>query len=100
MVVLLQLLAEDASLRRFKSHKKGVHRLKRIGDVLTVVVVAGMGKLFLLNDQFLFVNHLVDYRMNLNLLVTDKVFRDSLLLLLSIFFRSRKAADGNISLFF
>lgn len=35
------LLAEDASLRRFKSHKKGVHRLKRIGDVLTVVVVAG-----------------------------------------------------------
>ncbi|CAL9247248.1 unnamed protein product [Arabidopsis halleri] len=35
------LLAEDSSLRRFKSHKKGVHRLKRIGDVLTVVVVAG-----------------------------------------------------------
>ncbi|KAL1187942.1 Succinate dehydrogenase subunit 7A [Cardamine amara subsp. amara] len=35
------LLAEDASLRRFKSHKKGMHRLKKIGDVLTVVVVAG-----------------------------------------------------------
>ncbi|KAF8037147.1 hypothetical protein BT93_B0152 [Corymbia citriodora subsp. variegata] len=26
---------------RFKSHKKGVKRLKRIGDVLTIVVVAG-----------------------------------------------------------
>ncbi|KFK27987.1 hypothetical protein AALP_AA8G457000 [Arabis alpina] len=35
------LLAEDSALRRFKSHKKGVHRLKKIGDVLTVVVVAG-----------------------------------------------------------
>ncbi|VVB17721.1 unnamed protein product [Arabis nemorensis] len=34
------LLAEDAALKRFKSHKKGVHRLKKIGDVLTVVVVA------------------------------------------------------------
>ncbi|XP_010482056.1 PREDICTED: succinate dehydrogenase subunit 7A, mitochondrial-like [Camelina sativa] len=36
------LFAEDASLRRFKSHKKGLHRLKRVGDVLTVVVIAGM----------------------------------------------------------
>ncbi|OMO77526.1 hypothetical protein CCACVL1_14990 [Corchorus capsularis] len=35
------LLAEDPSLRRFKSHKKGVARVKRIGDVLTIVVVAG-----------------------------------------------------------
>ncbi|XP_010550634.1 PREDICTED: succinate dehydrogenase subunit 7A, mitochondrial-like [Tarenaya hassleriana] len=35
------LLAEDAALRRFKSHKKGVHRVKKIGDVLTIVVVAG-----------------------------------------------------------
>ncbi|ESQ45784.1 hypothetical protein EUTSA_v10010853mg [Eutrema salsugineum] len=35
------LLAEDGALRRFKSHKKGVHQLKRIGDVLTVIVVAG-----------------------------------------------------------
>ncbi|CAD5335644.1 unnamed protein product [Arabidopsis thaliana] len=35
------LLAEDSALKRFKSHKKSVHKLKRIGDVLTVVVVAG-----------------------------------------------------------
>ncbi|XAR72647.1 Succinate dehydrogenase (ubiquinone) [Bertholletia excelsa] len=35
------LLAEDPSLKRFKSHKKGVRRIKRIGDVLTIVVVAG-----------------------------------------------------------
>jgi hypothetical protein len=34
-------LAEDSALKRFKSHKKSVHKLKRIGDVLTVVVVAG-----------------------------------------------------------
>ncbi|KAG5522895.1 hypothetical protein RHGRI_034892 [Rhododendron griersonianum] len=34
------LLAEDPSLKRFKSHKKSVWRLKRIGDVLTIVVVA------------------------------------------------------------
>lgn len=38
----LQLLADDPALRRFKSHKKSVWRLKRIGDVLTIVVVAGM----------------------------------------------------------
>ncbi|XVE54914.1 hypothetical protein DITRI_Ditri03aG0120300 [Diplodiscus trichospermus] len=35
------LLAKDPSLRRFKSYKKSVWRLKRIGDVLTIVVVAG-----------------------------------------------------------
>ncbi|KAL3642470.1 Succinate dehydrogenase subunit 7A, mitochondrial [Castilleja foliolosa] len=35
------LLAEDPSLKRFKSHKKTVSRLKKVGDVLTVVVVAG-----------------------------------------------------------
>ncbi|XP_022735756.1 succinate dehydrogenase subunit 7A, mitochondrial-like [Durio zibethinus] len=35
------LLAEDPSLRRFNSYKKSVRRLKRIGDVLTIVVVAG-----------------------------------------------------------
>ncbi|KAG7535201.1 hypothetical protein ISN45_Aa08g026680 [Arabidopsis thaliana x Arabidopsis arenosa] len=35
------LLAEDSALKRFKSHKKSVHKLKRIGDVFTVVVVAG-----------------------------------------------------------
>ncbi|KAH7857449.1 hypothetical protein Vadar_012842 [Vaccinium darrowii] len=35
------LLAADPSLNWFKSHKKSVWRLKRIGDVLTIVVVAG-----------------------------------------------------------
>jgi len=38
-------LAEDSALKRFKSHKKSVHKLKRIGDVLTVVVVAGKNTL-------------------------------------------------------
>nr|DAD31033.1 TPA_asm: hypothetical protein HUJ06_009884 [Nelumbo nucifera] len=36
------LLKEDPALKWFKSHKKSVWRLKRIGDVLTIVVVAGM----------------------------------------------------------
>ncbi|XP_017420764.1 succinate dehydrogenase subunit 7B, mitochondrial isoform X4 [Vigna angularis] len=35
------LLAEDSILKPFKSYKKSVKQLKRIGDVLTVVVVAG-----------------------------------------------------------
>ncbi|KAA8542637.1 hypothetical protein F0562_023864 [Nyssa sinensis] len=35
------LLAEDPALKQFKSHKRGVWRLKRIGDVLTIIVVAG-----------------------------------------------------------
>ncbi|KAL7115193.1 hypothetical protein ACP275_04G170500 [Erythranthe tilingii] len=35
------LLAEDSSLKRFKSPKKSVRRLKIVGDALTVVVVAG-----------------------------------------------------------
>ncbi|GKU88798.1 hypothetical protein SLEP1_g3019 [Rubroshorea leprosula] len=35
------LLAADPALSRFKSHKKGVKTIKRIGDVLTIVVVAG-----------------------------------------------------------
>ncbi|KAF5749469.1 succinate dehydrogenase subunit 7B mitochondrial-like isoform X1 [Tripterygium wilfordii] len=35
------LLAEDPALKRFKSHKKTVRGLKRVGDVLTIVVVAG-----------------------------------------------------------
>nr|GLL22326.1 calmodulin-binding protein 60 A-like isoform X3 [Ipomoea trifida] len=34
------LLADDSSLRRFKSNTKSVRTLKRVGDVLTVVVVA------------------------------------------------------------
>ncbi|OIW20086.1 hypothetical protein TanjilG_00577 [Lupinus angustifolius] len=36
-----QLLAEDSALKPFKSYKKSVKQLKRIGDVLTIVVVAG-----------------------------------------------------------
>ncbi|GAV71005.1 hypothetical protein CFOL_v3_14499 [Cephalotus follicularis] len=35
------LLAPDPALKRFKSHKKDVKLIRRIGDVLTVVVVAG-----------------------------------------------------------
>ncbi|KAL1818413.1 hypothetical protein DCAR_0414577 [Daucus carota subsp. sativus] len=35
------LLAPDPALDRFKSYKKSVKRVKKIGDVLTVVVVAG-----------------------------------------------------------
>ncbi|XP_030937609.1 succinate dehydrogenase subunit 7A, mitochondrial [Quercus robur] len=35
------LLAEDPALKRFKSHKKSVNAVKRMGDVLTIVVVAG-----------------------------------------------------------
>ncbi|XP_027124655.1 succinate dehydrogenase subunit 7B, mitochondrial-like [Coffea arabica] len=35
------LLAEDPALKQFKSHKKSVKRIKRVGDVLTIVVVAG-----------------------------------------------------------
>jgi len=40
--ILSQLLAEDSILKPFKSYKKSVKQLRRIGDVLTVVVVAGM----------------------------------------------------------
>ncbi|XP_074284450.1 succinate dehydrogenase subunit 7A, mitochondrial-like [Silene latifolia] len=35
------LLAKDPALSKFKSHKQGVKRIKRFGDVLTVIVVAG-----------------------------------------------------------
>ncbi|XP_055831262.1 40S ribosomal protein S18-like isoform X3 [Solanum dulcamara] len=35
------LLAADPFLKRFKSHKQSVRILKRVGDVLTIVVVAG-----------------------------------------------------------
>ena len=34
-------MAEDPALKRFKSHKKSVNTVKRMGDVLTLVVVAG-----------------------------------------------------------
>ncbi|XP_050242777.1 succinate dehydrogenase subunit 7A, mitochondrial-like, partial [Quercus robur] len=36
------LLAEDPALKCFKSHKKSVNAVKRMGDVLTLVVVAVM----------------------------------------------------------
>ncbi|KAK4402368.1 Succinate dehydrogenase subunitB, mitochondrial [Sesamum angolense] len=39
-ISVFQLLAEDPSLKRFKSHKKSLRRLKTVGDVLTIVVVA------------------------------------------------------------
>ncbi|CAK8566801.1 unnamed protein product [Lathyrus sativus] len=35
------LLAEDSALKPFKSYKQSVKRLRKIGDVLTIVVVAG-----------------------------------------------------------
>ncbi|PIA40371.1 hypothetical protein AQUCO_02500219v1 [Aquilegia coerulea] len=35
------LLLEDPVLNQFKSHKRNVHGLKRMGDVLAVVVAAG-----------------------------------------------------------
>nr|ACU16491.1 unknown [Glycine max] len=35
------LLAEDATLKPFKSYKKSVKQLRKIGNALTVVVVAG-----------------------------------------------------------
>ncbi|WCJ25630.1 Succinate dehydrogenase subunit 7B mitochondrial [Euphorbia peplus] len=35
------LLAEHPSLKRFKSNKKGIRMVKRVGDLLTIVVVAG-----------------------------------------------------------
>ncbi|CAM8939871.1 unnamed protein product [Rhodiola kirilowii] len=35
------LLAEDPALTRFKSHKKDVRRIKKVGDLLTIIVVAG-----------------------------------------------------------
>ncbi|PIA62210.1 hypothetical protein AQUCO_00200302v1 [Aquilegia coerulea] len=35
------LLEQDPTLKRFKSYKNSVRTLKRVGDVLTIVVVAG-----------------------------------------------------------
>ncbi|KAM7277300.1 hypothetical protein ACFE04_019166 [Oxalis oulophora] len=35
------LLSSSPYLARFKSHKKSVQNIKRIGDVLTILVVAG-----------------------------------------------------------
>nr|VDD56318.1 unnamed protein product [Brassica oleracea] len=36
------LLAENDALRRFKSHKRGMRQLKRVGDVITDVVAEGV----------------------------------------------------------
>ncbi|CAJ2651907.1 succinate dehydrogenase subunit 7B, mitochondrial-like [Trifolium pratense] len=35
------LLAEDSALKPFKSYKQSVKKLRKVGDVLTIVVVAG-----------------------------------------------------------
>ncbi|CAO2826703.1 unnamed protein product [Amaranthus hypochondriacus] len=35
------LLEKDSALSRFKSYKQGAKRIRRVGDVLTVIVVAG-----------------------------------------------------------
>lgn len=40
--ITLQLLAEDSALKPFKSYKQSVKKLRKFGDVLTIVVVAGM----------------------------------------------------------
>lgn len=37
-----QLLEKDSALSRFKSYKQGAKRIRRVGDVLTVIVVAGL----------------------------------------------------------
>lgn len=49
-------MAEDPSLRKYKSHKKTVRRLKRVGDVLTIVVVAGNADAYVGNLIGLFSN--------------------------------------------
>ncbi|KAD2806020.1 hypothetical protein E3N88_39397 [Mikania micrantha] len=40
-LVTLQLLAKDPALERFKSYRKGASRIRRVGDYLTIAVVAG-----------------------------------------------------------
>ncbi|KAL2935979.1 Succinate dehydrogenase subunit 7B mitochondrial [Bienertia sinuspersici] len=35
------LLEKDSALSRFKSSNQGVKRIKKIGDVLSIIVVAG-----------------------------------------------------------
>lgn len=44
-------MAEDSALKPFKSYNNSVKQLRRIGDVLTVVVVAGMVSFNLAFDQ-------------------------------------------------
>ena len=56
----MQLLAEDPALKRFKSHKKSVNAVKRMGDVLTLVVVAG--KRFKISS--IFEEYMVDMKSN------------------------------------
>lgn len=38
----IQLLEEDHALKRFKSYKHNLKRVSKIGDILTIVVVAGI----------------------------------------------------------
>ncbi|CAN0903277.1 Succinate dehydrogenase subunit 7A, mitochondrial [Linum grandiflorum] len=45
--IIMQLLAEDPAINRFKSYRKGVSKINKIGDFLTVVVVAGIPVSFL-----------------------------------------------------
>lgn len=42
----LQLLAKDPALERFKSYRKSASSIRRIGDYLTIVVVAGTNPCF------------------------------------------------------
>ncbi|KAH9604783.1 hypothetical protein KSS87_002929 [Heliosperma pusillum] len=36
-----QFLAKDKALSKFKSHKQGVKRIKKFGDIFIIVIVAG-----------------------------------------------------------
>jgi hypothetical protein len=58
--IMLQLLAEDSALKPFKSYKKSVKKLRKVGDVLTIVVVAGM---ISFNSAF--------HEMNVGLIIPD-----------------------------
>jgi hypothetical protein len=53
-------LAEDSALKPFKSYKQSVKKLRKVGDVLTIVVVAGM---LSLNSAF--------HEMNVGLVICD-----------------------------
>lgn len=41
-LIILQLLAKDPALERFKSYRKSASKIRRVGDYLTIAVVAGM----------------------------------------------------------
>ncbi|KAF9625701.1 hypothetical protein IFM89_026281 [Coptis chinensis] len=42
----IALLKPDPALKRYKSYTKSVYRLKRVGEVLTIVVAAGSQKYY------------------------------------------------------